>query len=514
MIRSWVVRAMGVGFSIWIGSCGLPAYAQASISDGGAKSDGGATSDGVTDTQQKPDTPSSSNPQAGPESKPVENTKDTSCCSEISAPPAHADTALQLASLRTSIDQGIRWQLPASQVPSSVEVTKVCIQVVSAKSGDEPMHCFRVASSQSVSGCSTSPSASSTTNHQNTCLRALWRSDGKSTQLIFPLDEIEALGGPKTPLWSVLSPSKWTVAVEYRVGPDASKQTVSSTAEVEVIRRDAAAVVAAMLVVGLLLFGGVLARRNLRTGPLAKTKPDSLLASCLSLITTPLGTYSLSMLQVFVWTSITLFGFIFLWLLTNGTPTIPDQFLGLLGVGTGAAMLSRLANGEKQSLPLRYLTLVPRAERPEWSDLINLDGRPSLFKFQMLGFTVATALVVLRELYVGGRFVDISNSLVLLMGLSSASYVGSESLQSKPWSQVKMHVDQIEQLAKGLGVSVATREALQQLLTEAKAVAKAPSEASKDKAELYRELLTLEEMLTALYSDRPSEVSPVKPPAA
>ena len=87
-------------------------------------------------------------------------------------------------------------------------------------------------------------------------------------------------------------------------------------------------------------------------------------------------------------------------------------------------------------------------------------------------------------------------------------------MQSKPWSLVKKQVELIEQLANGLRVSVATREALQQLLTEAKAIGTAPSDASKDKAELYRALLTLEEMLTALYSDRPSEDSPAKPPLA
>jgi hypothetical protein len=511
MLRSWIVRAIGVVFSVWISSSGLPSIAQASVPDIGVLTDGG------TDMQQKPAVPSNSNQPTGtpPVSKPVEENKDTSCGCEITAPPAQAGTVPVLALLRTSNDQGIRWQLPANQSPASLQMTKICIWKASGKSDMEPAHCLCAAGQQSVSGSGTAPDPSNAPC-QTGSLRTLWRSDGKSTHLILPLDKDGALGGLNTPFWSALFPEKWTVAVEYRLGTDASKQVVSSTAEIEVTRRDSAALVAATLVVGLLIFGGLLARRSARTGagPGAKTKTDGLIDSCLSLITTPLGTYSLSMLQVHVWTSITLFGYIFLWLLTSGTPTIPTQILGLLGVGTGAAMLSRLANGEKQSLPLRYLTLVPRAERPAWSDLINLDGRPSLFKFQMLGFTIATALVVLRELYLGGRFVEISDSLVLLMGLSSASYVGSESLQSKPWSLVKKQVEQIEQLANGLRVSVATREALQQLLTEAKAIATAPSDASKDKAELYRALLTLEEMLTALYSDRPSEDSPAKPPLA
>jgi hypothetical protein len=331
--------------------------------------------------------------------------------------------------------------------------------------------------------------------------------------LVLPFDVIKGAEGceefAEPMIWAALSPRKLTATIEYTIDSGSGKQRYSASADVEVTRRDSSALVAVMLVAGLLLLGGLLVRRRTKADakPDAKTKRVGLLDACLELITTPLGTYSLSMAQVLLWTAITLFGYTFLWLLTNGTPTIPTQVLGLLGIGTGAAMLSRLANGEKQSLPLRYLALVPRTAQPAWSDLVNLDGRPSLFKFQMLGFTVVTSLVVLRELYVGGRFVEISDSLILLMGLSSGTYVGNEALQSKPWTRVRLQIEKIEELANGLKVPVGSREALVTLLAEAKAALNPtntpPTISASDRAELYQALRTLEEMLIELYSDRP-----------
>ena len=475
---SWVVRALGIGISAWLSFCGLPVFAQAASSDA-SMADGGSDLKPASAAPTAPSQPTTLPPTNAP-AEPNKVIHDD----WITAAPAPAGSGLVLVDSRIWPEQGIRWIVPANQNPASIQVTKVCIRSGSG---------YGVASGSSKAIC---PPGSP---------RTLWRSDEKSTYLVLPLENSEALKAlHPLRLWTALSPQKWTVAIEYQQGTDASKQSLSSTAEIEVTRRDSAALVAAMLVLVLLMLGGLLARRRVRTeaGPDAKKKTDGLIESCLNLITTPLGTYSLSMMQVLVWTAITLFGYVFLWLLDSGTPAIPEQMLGLLGVGTGTAMLSRLANGEKQALPLRYLSLVPRTERPELSDLINLDGRPSLFKFQMLGFTFVTSLMVLRALYLDGHFVAIDSSMVLLMGLSSASYLGSESLQSKPWSLVKNQVDHIEQLAKGLGVSVATREALQQLLKDAKAAT--PSDPAKDKGELYHELLSLEEMLTDLYSDRPS----------
>jgi hypothetical protein len=173
------------------------------------------------------------------------------------------------------------------------------------------------------------------------------------------------------------------------------------------------------------------------------------------------------MAQVLAWTLLSLFGYVFLWLMTDGTPQVPGQLLELLGIGSGTAVLSRLANGDKQSLPARYLRLVPYQGEPLFSDLVSVEGRPSIFKVQMLGFTGVTAMVLLHELYVGCHFAIISDSLVTLMGLSSATYLGNEVMQRGPWERVRQQISKIEALAQEQGVSFTEEVTLQKWMQEA-----------------------------------------------
>lgn len=168
------------------------------------------------------------------------------------------------------------------------------------------------------------------------------------------------------------------------------------------------------------------------------------------LLRNQLGNYSLSMTQVLLWTCTTLFGFVYIWLMGEGIPEIPSQMLMLLGIGGGTALLSRVNSRERNSVSWRYIALVKNERDGSLADLISVDGQPSLFKFQMLCFTLVTVGIVIGEVCTKSAFAQISDSLVTLMGISSAAYLGNDRVQVQVWVGVRKKIALIEELAKPL----------------------------------------------------------------
>lgn len=168
------------------------------------------------------------------------------------------------------------------------------------------------------------------------------------------------------------------------------------------------------------------------------------------LLRNQLGNYSLSLTQVLLWTCTTLFGFVYIWLMGDGIPDIPSQMLMLLGIGGGTALLSRVNSRERNNVAWRYVALVKDEKGGSLADLISVDGQPSLFKFQMLCFTLITVGIVISEVCTKSAFAQISDSLVTLMGLSSAAYLGNDRVQVQVWVGVRKKIAIIEELAKPL----------------------------------------------------------------
>lgn len=168
------------------------------------------------------------------------------------------------------------------------------------------------------------------------------------------------------------------------------------------------------------------------------------------LLRNQLGNYSLSLTQVLLWTCTTLFGFVYIWLMGDGIPDIPSQMLMLLGIGGGTALLSRVNSRERNNVAWRYVALVKDEKGGSLADLITVDGQPSLFKFQMLCFTLVTVGIVISEVCTKSAFAQISDSLVTLMGLSSAAYLGNDRVQVQVWVGVRKKIAIIEELAKPL----------------------------------------------------------------
>lgn len=172
---------------------------------------------------------------------------------------------------------------------------------------------------------------------------------------------------------------------------------------------------------------------------------------------TPIGTYSISLTQILLWTYVTIFGIVYVYWLTGVFLEITPQLLGLLGIGGGTALGAKInALSRTEAIPSKYLDLVRR--RPELRNLICVGNELSIFKFQILVFTLLTAYLALVEIIQTHAFPVMPENLITLMGLSSVVYLGNEvALGQKEkskaekgglWKKVNEKIQAIEDKAK------------------------------------------------------------------
>ncbi len=179
---------------------------------------------------------------------------------------------------------------------------------------------------------------------------------------------------------------------------------------------------------------------------------------------TPIGTYSISLTQILIWTYVTIFGLVYVYWLTGSFLDITSQVLMLLGIGGGTAIGAKInAVSKLYEVPPKYLNLVQKKRIPKLRDIISTGGRPNMYKFQMLVFTLLTAYIVVVEIAKKYSFPQIPDSLVILMGISSAVYIGNEVIQENVWEKIKKKIEEIEKHAKDKGIPLDTTENVERL---------------------------------------------------
>ncbi len=161
--------------------------------------------------------------------------------------------------------------------------------------------------------------------------------------------------------------------------------------------------------------------------------------------------YSLSRFQLFLWTFLALAAYVFIWMITEELDTITGSVLSLLGIGAGTALGASLimqgkgeaaggtapAAGERAAAPAAAPAAAaapapaPAATRIAASqgfldDLLNGPQGMSLYRFQMLGWTLVLGVIFCAEVYGRLAMPDFSPSLLALMGISSATYLGAK----------------------------------------------------------------------------------------
>ena len=148
--------------------------------------------------------------------------------------------------------------------------------------------------------------------------------------------------------------------------------------------------------------------------------------SPLDIAVTPFGTYSISVSQALFWTLIVAFSCVYVYMLKAAFILIPAQILLLLGITGGTALASRINSTSRDEIPKELMIDSQRKDVPRLRDMISINGRPNIYKFQMMVFTIITGIIVVVELIKASNFPEIPESLIMLMGLSNTLYLGNE----------------------------------------------------------------------------------------
>jgi len=128
-------------------------------------------------------------------------------------------------------------------------------------------------------------------------------------------------------------------------------------------------------------------------------------------------TFSLAKAQMAWWFAIVFAAFVFLWLVTGEMPSISAQALLLLGISSATTLASAgiVAPGK---------TSTNGREGEFFVDLLSDQYGVAIHRFQMLVMTMALGLIFLFDVATTLTMPQFDPSLLALMGLSAATYVG------------------------------------------------------------------------------------------
>jgi hypothetical protein len=166
------------------------------------------------------------------------------------------------------------------------------------------------------------------------------------------------------------------------------------------------------------------------------------------------ATYSVSRFQVWLWTIVVIFSYAYLYFTRGPNILFPSSIWALLGISLtsiGAATALAVKKDQPESTvlvggspaapvvvsvtevppPAAPPIAPPRPPKVGWlRDMLSDKGNPSIMRLQMFAWTLATATFFLRQVYATGTLWDVPSSLLVLMGISHASYLVDKGVRN------------------------------------------------------------------------------------
>lgn len=144
--------------------------------------------------------------------------------------------------------------------------------------------------------------------------------------------------------------------------------------------------------------------------------------------TSGIPAYSLAKTQLWYWSSIILFSFFVIWYITDDLNTIEPSSLILLGISLGTSGVSRVIENAgttgAAAAPAKY------PSGGFWTDLLTESGAVTVHRFQIVMFNLVIGFFFLFKMFGTLRMPVLSDTLLLLMGLSLATFTTLKALQA------------------------------------------------------------------------------------
>jgi hypothetical protein len=135
---------------------------------------------------------------------------------------------------------------------------------------------------------------------------------------------------------------------------------------------------------------------------------------------------SVSKVQIWMWTMAIIFSYVYLFLWHGPPCDFPSSLWELMGISalsTGAARYISAVTGDKLPTPEAQATI----DKQNWVvSMLSDDGQPSMMRLQMFGWTLVSVFLFLMFLHKEQKLWDVPQTLVILMGISHAGYLGDK----------------------------------------------------------------------------------------
>jgi hypothetical protein len=152
----------------------------------------------------------------------------------------------------------------------------------------------------------------------------------------------------------------------------------------------------------------------------------------LSFFQSPTGGYSASKFQIWLWTVVIIYSFVYLFLRRGAVAEFPESIWWLLGISVGSTGTAKFITVRR--LGRRASAAISPGEREKPSDsvvdklasMLSEHGQLSLMRLQMFGWTVVTALLFVVHVFRIEELWNVPTGLLVLMGISHIGYLGDK----------------------------------------------------------------------------------------
>lgn len=238
------------------------------------------------------------------------------------------------------------------------------------------------------------------------------------TKVIFHLTRHQSTN----PYWNVVYSSPWEFAHPAKIGLGYDDRVITNMYPQESIRLKLVRPVAlgvALTVVALLALAIVLLAHK-----------SWLLRNSVPNWNSPLGKepmFSLAKSQLAWWTFLVLASYLLIYCVTGEMTNISITTLELLGISAGTAGLSGLLGQPAANA----LAPPPTPSRGWWLDMLTDDQGVSIHRLQQVAFTLLLGYLFIRTVYKTVALPEWNENEILLLGISSATYLGLKSQENK-----------------------------------------------------------------------------------
>jgi hypothetical protein len=134
---------------------------------------------------------------------------------------------------------------------------------------------------------------------------------------------------------------------------------------------------------------------------------------------------SLSLFQIFFWTVITIWGLVYVFVVTGSLLSLTQEMMWLLGIAGTGSVLARLIPSRDSALASPPMHTSPPDGLEFWQ-MLSTNNSFDLMKLQLFVFTLVIGIYVIWRISDTGTFPALDTNTLLLLGVSQGIYVGGK----------------------------------------------------------------------------------------